>query len=95
MSETDKTCIQCTVAFTRKRVGVHFFFKSLGTTDGLEFSDFPFIFMLSFLHTFQNNLNYAPISNIPEVIKLYNLGDESFETDFRKCRFSDMLSLIM
>ena len=31
----------------------------------------------------QNNLNYASTSNVPEVIKFYNLGDKTFETDFR------------
>ena len=31
----------------------------------------------------QNNLNYASTSNIREVIKFYNLGDTTFETDFR------------
>ena len=29
-----------------------------------------------------NNLNYASTSNFREVIKFYNLGDETFETDF-------------
>ena len=38
--------------------------------------------MLSFWQTFQNNLNYASTSNIREVIKFYNLGDKTFETDF-------------
>ena len=34
------------------------------------------------LRTFQNNLNYASTSNIPEVIKFYNLGEKTFATDF-------------
>ena len=38
--------------------------------------------MLSFWSTFQNNLNYASTSNILEVIKIYNLGDKTFKTDF-------------
>ena len=38
--------------------------------------------MLSFRQTFQNNLNYASTSNIRKVIKFYNLGDKTFETDF-------------
>ena len=45
-------------------------------------SDFLFILILSFLLTFQNNLNYASTSNIREVIKFYNLGDKTFKTDF-------------
>ena len=32
--------------------------------------------------TFQNNLNYASTSNIRKLIKFYNLGDKTFETDF-------------
>ena len=38
--------------------------------------------MLSFSLTFQNNLNYASLSNIREVTKLYNLCKKSFETEF-------------
>ena len=34
------------------------------------------------LITFQNNLNYASTSNIREVMKFYNLGNKTFETDF-------------
>ena len=31
---------------------------------------------------FQNTLNYASTANIEELIKFYNLGDKTFETDF-------------
>ena len=34
------------------------------------------------LISFQNNLNYSSTSNIGEVIKFYNLGHKTFETDF-------------
>ena len=49
----------------------------------VEFSDFLFIFMVSFLYTFpkQFELCFYLTSNIQEVIKLYNPGDKSFETD--------------
>ena len=30
----------------------------------------------------QNTLNYASTANIEEVMKFYNLGDKTFETDF-------------
>ena len=40
-----------------------------------------FEFMLFFWNAFQN---YASTSNIREVMKFCKLGDESFETDFRK-----------
>ena len=44
--------------------------------------NFLCIFPLSVSLTFQNNLNYASTLNIREVIKFYNLGNKSFETDF-------------
>ena len=47
-----------------------------------EFLNFLVMFMLLFSKAFLNNLNYAPISNIPEVMKFYNLGDQSLQTDF-------------
>ena len=31
---------------------------------------------------FHNTLNYASTANIEEVVKFYNLGDKTFETDF-------------
>ena len=30
-----------------------------------------------------NNINYSSTSNIEEVMKFYNLGHKTFETDFR------------
>ena len=47
--------------------------------------------MLKLSHSkpFHNTLNYASTANIQEVIKSYNLGDKTFETDFRK----DILSV--
>ena len=38
---------------------------------------------MSFTKPFWNNLNYASTSNIREVMKFYNVGDKSFETDFK------------
>ena len=32
---------------------------------------------------FHSTLNYASTANIQEVVKFYNLGDKSSETDFR------------
>ena len=51
------------------------FFNSLGTTKisgNLKRSVYVNIVLLK---TFQNNFNYASTSNIREVIKFYNLGD--------------------
>ena len=59
----------------------------------LEQPNFPgisyllFILMLSFWQTFQNNLNHASTSNIREVIKFYDLGGKTFETDFSFVKF--------
>ena len=39
-------------------------------------------YSLSVPLTFQNNVNYASVLNIREVMKFYNLGNKSFETDF-------------
>ena len=39
---------------------------------------------MSLSKPFWNNLNYASTANIREVMKFYNLGDKSFETDFEK-----------
>ena len=61
---------------------VHFFSTPLGQLKFPGVSDFLFILILSFLKTFQNNLNYPSTSNIREVEKFYNLGDKTFETDF-------------
>ena len=55
------------------------FFDSLGTTKisrSLNFS----VYSNVLLANFPENLDYA--SNIREVIKFYNLGDKTFETDF-------------
>ena len=49
-----------------------------------EFSNFLFLLILNFLQTFQNNLNYACNSNIREIMKLYNQGDQRFETEFQR-----------
>ena len=38
--------------------------------------------------TFQNNLNYSSTSNIGEVIKFYNLGHKTFETDFNTIKYN-------
>ena len=38
---------------------------------------------LSYSTPFHNILNYASTANIEEVMKFYNPGDKTFETDFR------------
>ena len=61
------------------------FFNSLGTTKISRNVRLSVYINVVLLITFQNNLNYASTSNIREVIKFYNLGDNTFETDFN-CR---------
>ena len=42
--------------------------------------------MLSFSKSFHKNLNCASTANIEEVMKFFNPGDKTFETDFiREC----------
>ena len=51
----------------------------------LRFQDFPsFLFILKLSHPkpFYSTFNYAYTANIQEVMKFYNLGNKSFETDF-------------
>ena len=45
-----------------------------------------FILKLSNAKPFHNTLKYASTANIEEVMKFYNLGDKTFETDFRDDR---------
>ena len=42
---------------------------------------------LSVYTPFQTTLNYVFTANIGEVMKFYNLGDKTFETDFNKMTF--------
>ena len=50
--------------------------------------------MLKLSHSkpFYNTLNYASTANIEEVMRFYNLGDKTFETDFStKCKFHRLI----
>ena len=58
------------------------FFVSLGMVEILELLSFLFILKLSYSKPFHNTLNYAFTANIEKVMKLCNLGDKTFETDF-------------
>ena len=58
------------------------FFVSLGITEILEFSELSVYTEVVLLKTFPNTLNYVSAANIEEVIKFYNPGDKTFETDF-------------
>ena len=40
---------------------------------------------MSDLKPFHNILNYVSTANIEEVMKFYNLGNKTFETDFSTC----------
>ena len=48
--------------------------------------NFLFILKLSYSKPFHNTLNYASTANIEEVMKFYNLGHKTFETDFNIIR---------
>ena len=58
------------------------FFVSLGIAEIVGFLSFLFILKLSYSKPFHNTLNDASTANIEEVMKFYNLGDKTFETDF-------------
>ena len=56
-------------------------FVSLGITGIHDFLRFQFILKSK---PFHNTLYYASTANIEEVMKFYNLGDKTFETDLDK-----------
>ena len=58
------------------------FFVSLGITEILGFSELSVYTKLPYSKPFHNTLNYVSAANIEEVIKFYNPGDKTFETDF-------------
>ena len=59
------------------------FFKSLGTTKISRSFRLSVYIIIALLINFQEQFeSYASASNIREVIKFYNLGDKTFETDF-------------
>ena len=56
------------------------FFVSLGIAEFLGFSELSVYTEIAL--PFHNTLNYASNANIEEVMKFYNLGHKTFETDF-------------
>ena len=58
------------------------FFVSLGIAEFLGFSELSVYTEIVLLKTFHNASNYASTANIEEVMKFYNLGNKTFETDF-------------
>ena len=52
----------------------------------LDFLSFLFILKLSYSKPLYNIMNYASTANIKEVMKFYNLGDKTFETDFKSSK---------
>ena len=58
------------------------FLVSLGIAEILGFSELSVYTEVVLLKTFPQHLNYVSTVNIEEVMKVYNLGDKTFETDF-------------
>ena len=56
-------------------------FVSLGIAKISEILKLLLIFKFAFSKPFWNNLNNASTANIREVMKFYNVGNKSFETD--------------
>ena len=59
------------------------FLSPLGSLNFWDFLSFLFILKLSYSKPFHDTLNYASTANIEEVMKFYNLGHKTFETDFK------------
>ena len=57
------------------------FLSPLGSLKFYDFLSFLFILKLSYSKPIRNILNYASVANIEKVMKFYNLGDKTFETD--------------
>ena len=60
------------------------FLSPLGSLKFQDFLSFLFILKLSYSKPVYNTLNYASTANIEEVMKCYNPGDKTFETDFSR-----------
>ena len=58
------------------------FLSPLGSLKVLDFLSFLLILKLSYSKHFRNTLDYASTANIEEVMKFYDLGNKTFETDF-------------
>ena len=68
------------------------FLSFLGSLKFQDCLSFLFILKLSYSNPFHNSLNYASTANMEEVMKIYNLGDKTFETDFRwTCEVNTMV----
>ena len=68
------------------------FLSPLGSLKFYDFLSFLFILKLSYSKPFHNTLNYASTANIEEAMRLYNLDDKTFETDFSKNKCVSVLS---
>ena len=58
------------------------FFVFLGIAEIARISELLFIIKLSCSKPFHNTSNYVSTANIEEVMKFYNQGDKTLETDF-------------
>ena len=67
------------------------FSPPLGLLTLQDFLSSLFILTLSYSKPFYNTLNYASTPNIEEVMKFYNLGNKSFETDFGLSSVSNLI----
>ena len=61
---------------------LNFFCPPLGIAEILGFSELSVYIEVFLLKTFPHTLNYVSTANIEEVMKFYNSGEKTFETDF-------------
>ena len=58
-------------------------FVFLGIAEILGFSELSIYAKVVLLKTFLQHLEFVSTANIEEVMKFYNLGNKTFETDFK------------
>ena len=64
------------------------FLSPLGSLKCQDFLSFLFIQKFSYSEPIHDILSYASVENIEKVMKFYNLGDKTFETDLSSSALS-------
>ena len=87
------TILECCVTFSGVKLSIKlfvlFFLSPLGSLKFYDFLSFLFILKLSNSKPFHNTLSCASTENIEEVMKFYNLGDKTFEMDFKSIQWQN------
>ena len=70
----------------------HNFFISLGITEILGFSELSVYTEVVLLKTYLKHFELCLFANIEKVMKFYNLGDKTFETDLSSSALSQNIN---